>query len=237
MSLKKKYLIIIDTAPKDLRLDDYFSKFDYQLIQYETLSQLEEGSEIASALLIHDSFLEENLSLISELYQRYPLIPLIVISDLIREDIFVPILESGADDFIVKPVHPRELHARINAIARRIQRAKKDVEQDVLCFDSWRLCLSSRQLFNDKDEELVLSSGEYDLLLAFVRQPQQVLAREFLLKITKSEGLMATDRRIDVQISRLRQKIELDARHPILIKTVRNTGYLFTPSVYSSKKV
>ena len=90
---------------------------------------------------------------------------------------------------------------------------------------------ASRQVFDEQNQELQLSVGEYDLLYTFVQQPQRVLDREFLLQVTKNSDLNPFDRRIDVQISRLRQKIEVDTKQPDLIKTIRNGGYMFTAPV------
>ena len=144
----------------------------------------------------------------------------------------------GADDFVIKPLYPRELHARIGAISRRVTRAqqKNSVGKEVLMFTNWRLYPASRQIFGENNQELQLSAGEYDLLFAFVHQPQRVLDREFLLQVTKNSDLNPFDRRIDVQISRLRQKIELDKKKPALIKTIRNGGYIFTPRVVSLRE-
>lgn len=233
----RKYLLIIDDAPRDPRLEEYFDKFDYQIIQHSNLSALENEKEDAAALLINAALMEMDSQTIKKLYQNYS-VPLIIISEQADEELCVRMLEEGADDYIVKPIHPRELHARIGAITRRVQRSKKesDQEKEVLSFANWRLYPGSRQIFDENQQELQLSAGEYDLLLAFVRQPQRVLGREFLLQITKSSDLNPFDRRIDVQISRLRQKIETDAKHPALIKTIRNGGYLFTATVLLFKE-
>lgn len=233
----RKNLLIIDDAKADLKLSDYFSKFDYQIVQYNSLSELTPESEPVAAVLINWLLIQVELAVITTLYQRYQ-VPLIVISDTKNEEACVRMLEAGADDFLVKPIHPRELHARIGAISRRVQRSVKETEQerDVFTFSNLRLYPASRQLFDEKQHELPLSAGEYDLLIAFIRQPQRVLARELLLQITKSNDMNPLDRRIDVQISRLRQKIETDAKRPILIKTIRNKGYLFTSPVLAIKE-
>ncbi|WED42521.1 winged helix-turn-helix domain-containing protein [Legionella cardiaca] len=237
MSLHRKYLLIIDDAPLDEKLSEYFAKFDYDIVQYPDLTQLNKEVEAPTALLINWSIIQASPTTIDELYHRYP-VPLIVISNTKDENICVRMLEAGADDFLIKPLHPRELHARISAISRRVQRATKEVEQEkeVLLFADWRLYPASRQVFDNNHEELLLSAGEYDLLLAFVRQPQRVLGRDFLLQLTKNSDLAPFDRRIDVQISRLRQKIETDAKKPALIKTIRNGGYLFTARVLTIKE-
>ncbi|CDZ77949.1 Transcriptional regulatory protein OmpR [Legionella massiliensis] len=237
MSSHRKYLLIIDNNPWDERLAEYFAKFDYEITQLKNLSELDKENEQPAALLINWSLFEADSSIIDTLYHRYP-VPLIVISDSNDEDTCVQMLEAGADDFLVKPLHPRELHARISAISRRVQRATQDSDQEkeVLLFADWRLYPASRQIFNNTNQELQLSAGEYDLLLAFIRQPQRVLGREFLLQITKNSDLNPFDRRIDVQISRLRQKIETDAKKPALIKTIRNGGYLFTAQVLTIRE-
>ena len=128
------------------------------------------------------------------------------------------------------------MHARLSALRRVNALQDTEQEKEILLFANWRLYPASRQIFSKSNQELQLSAGEYDLLLAFVRQPQSVLGREFLLQITKNSDLNPFDRRIDVQISRLRQKIETDAKKPALIKTIRNGGYLFTARVLSIKE-
>lgn len=238
MSTHRKYLLMIDDAPWDDQLAEYFAKFDYEIVQFHSLSELGKEAEQPSALLINWTLFQTDPPTIESLYHLYP-IPLIVISDRNDENICVEMLEAGADDFLIKPLHPRELHARLNAISRRVQRSRQELEQEkeVVLFADWRLYPASRQIFsNTNHQELQLSAGEYDLLLAFIRQPQRVLGREFLLQITKNSDLNPFDRRIDVQISRLRQKIETDAKKPALIKTIRNGGYLFTARVLSIKE-
>ncbi|ARG98395.1 response regulator transcription factor [Legionella micdadei] len=233
----QKYLLLIDHSPWDNQLAEYFAKFDYKIIQLQSLSELEKETEQPAAVLINWILCKGEISIIDELYHRYPA-PLIVISDHSDEETCVKMLEAGADDFLIKPLHPRELHARISAITRRVQRSTQetDQEKEVLLFADWRLYPASRQVFSNANQELQLSAGEYDLLLAFIRQPQRVLGREFLLQVTKNSDLNPFDRRIDVQISRLRQKIETDAKKPALIKTIRNGGYLFTARVISTKE-
>lgn len=237
MLLHQKYLILIENTPANIQIEEYFSKFDYQIVHYTSLSQLGSESIPAEAILINLSLIQVELSIVNTLYRRYP-VPLIVISDTENEEACVRMLEAGADDFLIKPIHPRELHARIGAISRRVQRSIKEFEQEknILIFANLRLYPASRQLYDDNQKELLLSAGEYDLLLTFIKQPQQVLDREFLLHITKNSNLNPFDRRIDVQISRLRQKIETDSKRPALIKTIRNEGYLFTSPVFVIKE-
>lgn len=231
------YLLFIDPTPVTEDLKDYFLKFNLDIVQQSTLYPVHIKQGMPTAILIHWSVLKKEPETIHQFYNNYP-VPLLIINDKTDEETCISMLEAGADDWMIKPLYPRELHARINAITRRVIRGQQKVEhgKDVIMFTTWRLYPASRQVFNDNNQELFLSAGEYDLLLTFVQQPQRVLDREFLLQITKNSDLNPFDRRIDVQISRLRQKIELDAKKPALIKTIRNGGYMFTARVVTLKE-
>jgi two-component system OmpR family response regulator len=232
------YLLFIDENPVSDDLKNYFAQFNIEIVQQQKLLPIPHESEAPTAILIHWSVLKNELPLIHRLYTTYQ-VPLLVISDAPDEEICIKVLEAGADDFIINPIYPRELHARVSAINRRVLRARQQSEQEkeVYLFNNWRLYPAARRVFNDENnQELPLSAGEYDLLLTFVQQPQRVLDREVLLQITKNSDLNPFDRRIDVQISRLRQKIEIDAKKPLLIKTIRNGGYMFSAQVTTVKE-
>ncbi len=149
-------------------------------------------------------------------------------------------LEMGADDYIAKPFNPRELLARIKAVLRRTEsepgrRAARTVPEGegetVMAFEGWRLNLDRRELTSPDGMLIQLSGGEYELLAAFVSRPQRVLSREQLLDLARGRDAQPFDRAIDVQVSRLRRKIETDPNNPVFIKTVRGGGYMFTPAV------
>ena len=231
------YLLFIDPTPVSEDLKDYFAKFNLDIVQQNTLHPIHIKNGMPAAILIHWDVLKSEPETINQFYNNYP-VPLLIINDILDEQSCITMLESGADDCLTKPLYPRELHARINAISRRVIRAQQKIEhgKDVIMFTNWRLYPASRQVFGENNQELQLSAGEYDLLLTFVQQPQRILDREFLLQITKSSDLNPFDRRIDVQISRLRQKIEVDAKKPALIKTIRNGGYMFTARVVTLKE-
>lgn len=140
-------------------------------------------------------------------------------------------LEVGADDYLAKPFNPRELLARISAVLRRTQArasGQTATPQRLIRFSGWRLDTMKRELADPRGVIVDLSTGEYDLLAAFLDAPQRVLSRDHLLDATRARTSEAYDRSIDVQISRLRRKIE--AEHE-MIKTVRGAGYMFTPDV------
>ncbi len=139
-------------------------------------------------------------------------------------------LEVGADDYLPKPFNPRELLARVNAVLRRARgdAAAAGRAGRGFSFDGWRLDTLKRELISPSGVVVDLSTGEYDLLVAFLEAPQRVLSRDFLLDAARNRIAEAFDRTIDVQVSRLRRKIggPLD-----LIKTVRGAGYMFTSDV------
>lgn len=137
-------------------------------------------------------------------------------------------LNCGADDYLSLPLNPREVHARIKAISRRVTQKPK---QEKLEFDNWILDFGSRALTNPDNQEIALSISEFDLLSTFVKNPQRILSRDELHESGTNQTLAPFDRRIDIQISRLRQKIETNPKKPKLIKTVRCGGYLFTAQV------
>ncbi len=143
-------------------------------------------------------------------------------------------LEMGADDYLPKPFNPRELLARIKAILRRAGGVVRPADDDrgrLLVFEGWCLDLAKREL-RDPDGVLVpLTAGEFELLVAFAERPKRVLSRDQLLDLTKGRTAAPFDRSVDVQLSRLRRKIEVDPKHPALIKTVRGGGYLLACDV------
>lgn len=237
MMPKPHYLLFIDNEPLPANLKDYFAQFNIRLVQQDHLEPIRMDDNIPDAILINWSILKNEPEKIKFFYHHYQ-VPLLIINDIRDEDSCISMLESGADDFIIKPLYPRELHARITAISRRVARSRQKIEneREVYLFTNWRLYPASRQIFNENKQELFLSAGEYDLLLTFLQQPQQILDREYLLQITKNSDLNPFDRRVDVQISRLRQKIEPDAKRPSLIKTIRNGGYMFTTRVVTLKE-
>jgi two-component system OmpR family response regulator len=147
-------------------------------------------------------------------------------------------LELGADDYLSKPFNPRELLARIRAVLRRCSEGsgtRQDTGGAVFEFQGWVLDAVRRTLRNPDGALVDLTAGEYDLLVAFAERPQHVLSRDQLLDLTRGRTSGPFDRTIDVQVSRLRRKIETDPGDPQLIKTVRSGGYIFCCDVTSGE--
>ena len=140
-------------------------------------------------------------------------------------------LEMGADDYLAKPFNPRELLARIKAVLRRASEQAPQTLNDIVTFAGWCFDMNVRTLSNEQGVSCDLSGGEFELLQVFATHPGRVLNRDQLLDMARGRDAQPFDRAIDVQVSRLRKKIEPDAKTPTLIKTVRGGGYIFTPKV------
>jgi two-component system OmpR family response regulator len=143
-------------------------------------------------------------------------------------------LELGADDYMSKPFHLREVLARVRTIMRRRAPSvvAKPVEtDDIVRFEGWVLDIGRREISAPDGSKMDLTTGEFDMLAVFVRHPGRVLSRETLMDLTRGRNLEAFDRTIDAQIARLRKKIEVDAANPQMIKSVRGIGYVFTGKI------
>jgi two-component system OmpR family response regulator len=145
-------------------------------------------------------------------------------------------LETGADDYLAKPFDPRELLARIRSVLRRAKALPADTEINVpesLSFSGWRLDTRERNLRAPDGVVVPLSGAEYRLLLIFLQNPNAVLSRDQLSNFTFGRDADPLDRTIDMQVSRLRERLRDEAREPAIIKTVRGKGYVLAVRVES----
>ncbi|HRO59423.1 MAG TPA: response regulator [Burkholderiaceae bacterium] len=149
-------------------------------------------------------------------------------------------LEIGADDYVAKPFELRELLARVRSVLRRLKAAAPNAaaapaaapgRHDLLVFEGWQLDLAARSLSRPDGEPVVLTTGEFELLSIFARHPNRALSRDELMDFIHRREAGPFDRSIDVQVGRLRRKIERDPARPEMIKSVRGVGYQFTPRV------
>jgi two-component system OmpR family response regulator len=236
------HLLIVDddTEIRDL-LGRFFEKHHYQVsLAADGEVLFDNLNKQTPDLIILDVMLpgEDGISLCRKLRQQSN-IPIIMLTAAGEEVDRIVGLEVGADDYVAKPFNPRELMARVNAVLRRSQ--DKPTEQkttqfydEIVSFNQWRLNLTTRELFSPENLETSLTTGEFDLLKIFVEHTRRVLSRDQLLSYTRNREAGPFDRTIDVQVSRLRQKIEEDPRNPNMIKTVRGGGYMFTAEVKNS---
>ncbi len=185
------------------------------------------------SLLLLDLMLpgEDGLTICRRLRAAKSKIPIIMLTALGEEADRIVGLESGADDYLPKPFSPRELVARIGAVLRRTESAAAPAPEDRLSFSGFVLEPERRRLLNPEGVEVELTGGEYELLVALARRPRRVLNRDQLLDLTRGREASPFDRSIDVQISRLRRKLQCAPEGAEIIKTVRFGGYVFAAEV------
>ena len=163
-------------------------------------------------------------------------IPIIMVTGRKEEADRVMGLELGADDYITKPFSPRELLARVRAVLRRYKIVQdvlpaRDEKRRAYRFGGWELNLRTRRLMSPQGERIELTNGEFSLLQAFCAAPRRILSRDQLLELSRLNRAEVYDRSIDVQILRLRRKIEPNPSEPEYIKTERGAGYMFDVAV------
>ncbi|MCA1490503.1 response regulator [Ensifer sp. NBAIM29] len=230
-----EHILVVDDDPRIRQmLARYFEDEGYRV------SLAGDGGEMRNCLetqmidiILLDLVLpgEDGLALARDIRARSD-IPIIMLTG--RNDVVDRIvgLEIGADDYIAKPFHLREVLARLRSALRRRQPSaapvRNEPQSEIYSFQGWRLDVGRRQLLSDDGEEILLTTGEFDMLCVLVKHAGRVLQRELLMDLTRGRNLEAFDRTIDAQIARLRRKIEQDPSNPALIKSVRGVGYVFS---------
>lgn len=225
------HILVVDDHT-DIRelLARFLSKHGYRVSvardAQEARGLLRDG---AFSLIVLDVMMpgEDGLSLCRHLRETKD-VPIILLTAMAEETDRIVGLEMGADDYLVKPFNPRELLARIRAVLRRSNalppgQVRSDGQR--YTFGGWVLDSSTRDLVNGDGNPVALSTGEFNMLVAFLERPNIVLNRDQLLDLTRGRAARLFDRSVDNQISRLRRKIEEDPRKPKLIQTVWGGGY------------
>jgi two-component system OmpR family response regulator len=209
-----KHGYAVETAGDSREMEQVLERGPVDLIVLDVMLPGEDGLAICRRLTAHDC----------------P--PIIMLSAMGEDTDRIVGLELGADDYLSKPCNPRELLARVRAVLRRAEQRGSQTGVGAGCeFAGWRLDLVRRELRSPDGVVVNLSSGEFSLLRAFVERPQRVLTRDQLLDFARGPDSDAFDRAIDVQISRLRRKLDDGASGQDLIRTIRNEGYMFTATV------
>lgn len=231
------HILVVDDH-RDIRetLARYLVKNGLRATAAENAAHARKALKAASIdLVVLDIMMpgEDGLSLCRHLVETGSM-PVILLTAMADDTDRVIGLEIGADDYVTKPFNPRELLARIRAVLRRtalVPKERDPIEQEKLQFDDWSLNVSRRELTDPDGNAVALSSGEFQLLCAFLKRPKMVLNRDQLLDLTTGRTPAVFDRSIDNQVSRLRRKIEIDPKDPKMIKTVWGGGYMFTADV------
>jgi two-component system OmpR family response regulator len=229
-----KHILVVDDDRTLLRMiGDYLDGQDFRVSAVAEGRMMERIlAEDIVDLVILDIKLEneDGLMLMRDLRTRSD-VPIIVLTGSRRDEVDRVVgLELGADDYVTKPFSQRELLARIRAVLRRGEMARSAPEDDKsekFRFAGWQVNLRTRRLNSPEGTLVPLTKGEFNLLIAFLRSPQRVLSREHLLSASRLYEDEIFDRSIDVQILRLRRKLEANPSEPKFIRTERGLGYVF----------
>ncbi len=228
-----RILVVDDDAGLRALLSDYLAREGFTVAGAEDGHAMDTWlAEHQTDLIILDLMLpgEDGLALARRL-RTHTDMPIIMLSARGDEVDRIVGLEVGADDYLPKPFNPRELLARIRAVMRRRAPSTREEEaekDDIIRFGPYRLDPLQHELLC-RDQPVSLTSGEFDLLRVLAEHPDRVLNRDRLLDLLKGYERSPFDRSIDVQIARLRAKIEPEIKHPRYIRTIWGKGYMFTP--------
>ncbi len=229
-------LIVDDDAEIRTLLHDYLERNGYRCVAVaDGRSMLAMLDQAPIDLIVLDLMLPglDGLTLCRDLRARSD-VPVIMLTARGEDTDRIIGLEMGADDYLAKPFNPRELLARIKVILRRARgavRMRVGEHMQRMRFADWKLDLTTRNLVSPKGVVVALSGAEFRLLKVFLERPNRVLNRDQLMELTQGQGAEALDRSIDVLVSRVRQRLEEDAREPRIIKTVRGEGYVLASAV------
>ena len=232
------HILMVDDDPgiRDV-VSDFLGRHGYAVETAADAREMEEALERGRTdLIVLDVMLpgEDGLAICRRLAGAEGAPPIIMLSAMGEDTDRIIGLELGADDYLPKPCNPRELLARIRAVLRRRAEPREGDPSAIGAgceFAGWRLDLVRRELRSPQGVVVNLSSGEFSLLRTFVERPQRVLSRDQLLEFARGPDSEAFDRAIDVQISRLRKKLDDGGAGQDLIRTIRNEGYMFTAKV------
>lgn len=226
-----------DDASVRALIAEYLTKHELRVTTVATGTELAEvfARETIDAVILDLRLPGEDGMQIARRLREQSTVPILMLTGLTDEADRVMGLELGADDYLGKPFSPRELLARIRALLRRAQ-AQATVADAIAKvrayrFGGWELNIGLRRLRAADGTSVELTNGEFSLLTAFLSSPQRVLTRDQLLELSRLHNAEVYDRSIDVQILRLRRKIEPDPANPRFIRTERGAGYVFQATV------
>jgi len=221
-----------DEAVREL-IAEYLGRNDVRVTAVATGKELGDvmAREVVDVVVLDVRLQGEDGMQIARKLREQSGIPILMLTGRAEEADRVMGLELGADDYLTKPFSPRELLARIRALLRRSQTqatvADAIAKVRAYRFAGWELNVGLRRLKSPAGETVGLTNGEFRILTAFLSAPQRILSRDQLLDLSRVHNAEVYDRSIDIQILRLRRKIESDPSEPRFIKTERGVGYLF----------
>jgi len=232
------HVLMVDDDPDVCGLvSEYLSQNNFRVTTVSTGKQMLEtiGREAIDLLLLDLRLPGEDGMHLARTVREQSKLPIVILTGRAEEADRIMGLELWADDYVTKPFSPRELLARIRAVLRRSQvevaSPGRDEALRAFRFAGWELNVRLHRLRSPAGENIEISRGEFSLLRAFLAAPQRILTRDQLLDLSRLHSTEVYDRSIDVQILRLRRKIEADPGHPVFIRTERGVGYYFDASV------
>jgi two-component system, OmpR family, response regulator len=230
-------IAIDDDAPARKLITEYLGENDVRVTavpEWRAVQQVLETEVVDLVLLNPKQRVEQAMALMRP-WTEESAIPLIILTDCREEADRVMGLEMGADDYLTKPFSPRELLARIRAVLRRcrLKTSQWTPQKGPRCyrFDGRELNVNARRLTAKDGRHVHLTNGEFSVLVAMLDSPQRILSRDQILDRMRMHNDEGCDRSVDTQIMRLRQKIEIDRRRPVYIRTERGMGYQFAVPV------
>lgn len=228
--MAERVLVVDDDAGLRSLLTEYLEKQGFEVESARDGRQMDE--RLAAGLpdlLVMDLMLpgEDGLALTRRIKAQHGL-PVIMLSARGEDIDRIVGLEVGADDYLAKPFNPRELLARIRAVLRRGGGEGVRDHDEPARFGPFRLDMVAQRLFRES-EEVILTQAEFTLLKVLVEHPNRVLTRDQIMDWIKGYERDPFDRSIDVRVTRLRRKLEVDPANPVYIRTVWGQGYLFVP--------
>lgn len=246
MSGEKHSILIVDDDKKIRTLLRRFLEIEgYEIFEAENSRQVNdvfENNRIDLVTLDLGLGSENGLSIAADLKSKYEVAIIIVTG---KGDVIDRVvgLEIGADDYISKPFHLREVLARVRSVLRRVEhqtdrghvgREDKSRDDKLLSFEGWSANFAKFQLLDTNGAICDMTTSDFKLLMMFLERPKRVLSREQIMDYIGGVDWVPFDRTIDNQVARLRKKIEQDASNPQIIKTVRGIGYIFAADVSKS---
>ncbi|HEY5716094.1 MAG TPA: response regulator transcription factor [Psychromonas sp.] len=237
MTSNKQVLVVDDDQAIRELLAEYLSKNNFDVITAEDGVEMDEKllSNNPDLIVLDIMLPGDDGFILCQRIRQTSHVPIIMLTANSDEMDRVLGLEIGADDYIAKPFSPRELLARIKALLRRTQftgeRNKTSEKSRYISFANWKLDTKQHQLVDEKNEEVLLSGADFQLLTLFLENANIPISRDQICQALHGRDAFANERGIDVHLSRLRQSLKDDAKSPKIIKTMRGAGYVFIADV------
>jgi DNA-binding response OmpR family regulator len=229
-------ILIVDDDKISLRLlKSYLEKYQYDVRSaddgHSFLAEFELYKEDLCLVILDVMLPDTDGFTLCQTVRQQSKVPIIMLTASSDDTDRIVGLELGADDYIAKPYNPRELLARIKAVHRRVQLSGPSDKSRYLRFSGFTMDLVERMLTDVEGTQVLLTSMDFNLLKFFAEHAGETLDRTQLMEQTRGRDLGPLDRSLDVQVSRLRQRLNDDGKQPTLIKTVRGSGYVFSTDV------